>query len=78
MAESEGVPVGEYQRTSRCPLCGGPNRCPLAADPSATECWCEAVEFPDELLALVPEAAKRKICICQECLTNYQGPTKSD
>ena len=38
-----------------CPLCGKPNLCAVAADPDATECWCEAVEFPEELLAQIPD-----------------------
>ena len=77
MAEAENLPAGENWDPSRCALCGGPNRCALAADPSAEECWCDVVEFPEELLALVPKAAKRNICICQECLENYQKATKT-
>jgi len=74
MAESENVPVGVDQNPARCALCGGPNQCALAADPSAEACWCDAVEFPEELLALVRDAAKRKVCICQECLANFKRP----
>ena len=52
--------------TARCPLCGGPNRCALAAAPSATECWCDSLEFPRELFAQIPDDAVRKTCVCQK------------
>ena len=54
-----------------CPLCGEPNKCAMAADPNAAECWCEAVEFPAELLEKIPENAVRKTCVCQRCLSDY-------
>ena len=71
MAEFENVESKRNQKISICPLCSGPNQCALAANLSAAECWCDEVEFPEELLALVPNAARRKICICQQCLRNY-------
>ncbi|MBL7161693.1 MAG: cysteine-rich CWC family protein [Anaerolineales bacterium] len=58
--------------TSTCPLCGEPNQCAVAADPAATECWCELVDFPPELLAQIPDDAVRKTCVCQKCLIDYQ------
>ena len=58
--------------TAICPLCGEPNQCAVAADPNASECWCESVIFPEELLAKVPENVVRKTCICQNCLRDYQ------
>ena len=54
-----------------CPLCGNPNTCALAADPDANECWCDSVEFPEELLAQIPNNAVRKSCVCQECLSRF-------
>jgi hypothetical protein len=57
---------------ARCPLCGQPNLCALAADPNASECWCDSEEFPPELLAKIPAKAVRKTCVCRECLTNYR------
>lgn len=57
--------------TARCPLCGEPNQCALAADPEATECWCDFVVFPEELLAQIPDAAVRKTCVCQKCLEQF-------
>jgi len=58
--------------TTTCPLCGGPNQCALAANPAATECWCDSVTFPRELLAQIPENAVRKTCVCQKCLARFQ------
>lgn len=55
----------------KCPLCGGPNQCALAADPAATQCWCDTVVFPAELLAKIPLEAVRKTCVCQKCLEEY-------
>ncbi len=57
---------------ARCPLCGEPNQCAMAADPEATECWCEAEKFPHDLLARVPKNAVRRVCICQRCLKEHQ------
>jgi hypothetical protein len=53
---------------ARCPLCGRPNRCALAADPNATECWCDSKVFPRNLLERIPEDALNRVCICQKCL----------
>jgi hypothetical protein len=54
---------------SRCPLCGGPNGCRLAAHPGeGGRCWCFAARFPERLLARVPERARNRACICQKCL----------
>ena len=58
--------------TAICPLCGEPNQCAMAADPNASECWCESVVFPEELLAKIPDNAARKTCVCQNCLRDYQ------
>jgi hypothetical protein len=63
--------------TSTCPLCGEPNQCALAADHNATECWCESVDFPDGLLAQIPDEAVRKTCVCQKCLNKYQESISS-
>jgi hypothetical protein len=63
--------------TAKCPLCGGPNECALAADPNATECWCDTLTFPRELLAKIPDDAVRKTCVCQKCLNEYQESIKA-
>jgi hypothetical protein len=64
--------IDQSRNTAKCPLCGEPNQCALAADPTATECWCDTVVFPDDLLAQIPEDAVRKTCVCQECLSQFQ------
>ncbi len=56
---------------ARCPLCGSPNGCamaaPRAAESAPPACWCMAADFPPALLARVPPAAPRKACICARC-----------
>jgi len=64
--------------TATCVLCGGPNQCALAADPEATQCWCDSVTFDDELLARVPDSAVRKVCICQKCLIEHQETVRTN
>ncbi|HEY3495512.1 MAG TPA: cysteine-rich CWC family protein [Polyangiaceae bacterium] len=49
----------------RCPLCQGANSC--AAAEGKSSCWCETVEIPAEVLDRVPEAAKRRACVCKAC-----------
>ncbi len=55
----------------RCPLCGGSNGCAMEAQRATGQaqppCWCTRVEFSEALLAQVPEAARRKACICERC-----------
>ena len=57
----------------RCPLCGEPNGCAMAAGASGSEstcaqpCWCVNARFSPELLARVPAAAQRVACICARC-----------
>jgi hypothetical protein len=56
---------------ARCPLCGELNQCAMAADPEATECWCESEKFPHDLLERVPDSAARRACICRRCLEEH-------
>ena len=49
----------------RCPLCGEPNECGVAAGKST--CWCWSAEVPAEALARVPEELRGKICVCEKC-----------
>ncbi|HMS07380.1 MAG TPA: cysteine-rich CWC family protein [Burkholderiaceae bacterium] len=59
---------------ARCPLCGQPNGCAMACDGKAqTPCWCTKAVFSAELLARVPEAARRKACICATCAAQGEG-----
>jgi hypothetical protein len=73
MVSSNKISDRKEANTAKCPLCGGPNECALAADPVATECWCDTLTFPQELLALIPEGAVRKTCVCQECLLRFKA-----
>ena len=53
-------------RPERCPICGGPNDCGMAAGKS--ECWCASVKMSPELLEKVSEGAKGKVCVCAACV----------
>lgn len=52
---------------SRCPLCGGPNACALAAGNTAEPCWCTSVAIGPELLERIPAAARGVACVCARC-----------
>jgi hypothetical protein len=56
---------------AKCPLCSQPNHCAVAADPNATECWCEDLEFPQALLDQVPNNDQDQTCICRNCLDKF-------
>ena len=59
----------------RCPLCGQPNQCEMAAGDSqvrAKPCWCTQAKFSAELLQRVPQVARHKACICQACVQASQ------
>jgi len=40
-------------------------------DPSV--CWCKDIQFPEELILMVPEELKRNACICRSCVENYHA-----
>ena len=52
----------------RCPVCGGPNDCGMAAGKS--ECWCAGVKISAEALERVPEGARGRVCLCRGCAGN--------
>jgi hypothetical protein len=56
---------------SACPLCGGANACAMevqrATGKAQPPCWCTRATFTPALLASVPEASRRKACICAGC-----------
>ena len=57
----------------QCPLCGQPNDCQLATQRDCkSPCWCMGKNFSPELLARVPEEARRCACICQRCVIEAQ------
>ena len=55
----------------RCPLCGGPNGCGLAA--GADTCWCFSASILPEALERVPDEARDRTCICADC-AGQTGP----
>jgi hypothetical protein len=56
-----------------CPLCGRPNHCELAARGNHEgPCWCWEVRPAPEALRRIPPAAKRRACLCRECLTRQE------
>ncbi|MFA6789115.1 MAG: cysteine-rich CWC family protein [Arcobacteraceae bacterium] len=53
-----------------CPLCKKPNVCKAK---SSESCWCNHIEVPLELRALVPLEYKMKACICRECIEAFNA-----
>lgn len=57
-----------------CPLCGKPNGCMLAGHKTYKgPCWCTTIRVPGALIALVPEAARNKACICRKCVEDWNA-----
>ncbi|MGS5089255.1 cysteine-rich CWC family protein [Hydrogenophaga sp. A37] len=60
---------------TRCPLCGGDNRCAMEVQKATGEpqppCWCVTETFSPDLLAHLPEAAQGQACICARCLARF-------
>lgn len=52
---------------TRCPICGQPNDCQVAA--GRPTCWCFERPVPLAVLARVPFAAQGLACVCQTCAT---------
>jgi hypothetical protein len=63
---------------SRCPLCGGDNRCAMelqkATGQAQPPCWCVSQTFSAELLARLPAQAQGVACICSACLLRFDQP----
>jgi len=55
---------------ARCPLCGQPTACAIAAGATRCEdCWCGAVCIAPATLAAIPPAAVERACVCRACAT---------
>lgn len=56
---------------TRCPLCGQSNQCAgqleRVTGMKQPPCWCNQLTFGAEMLARVPEHARRQACICAAC-----------
>jgi len=63
--------------TTRCPLCGGDNRCAIelarATGIAQAPCWCMDVGMTPAsrqvLLQRIPEEARGLACVCAACMT---------
>ncbi|WP_092699433.1 MULTISPECIES: cysteine-rich CWC family protein [Acidovorax] len=53
--------------TSICPLCGQGNQCAVVAGQAAETCWCMSAHLSAAALAAVPDALRRRACICPVC-----------
>lgn len=64
---------------SRCPLCGGDNRCAMELEKANGQpqppCWCVTETFSAELLAQLPPQAQGQACICAACLARFRAGT---
>lgn len=62
-----------------CPLCGGDNRCAVAAagcfDPPGGACWCASVTIDAAVLASIPPAQRDRACLCPACARGGRSPT---
>ena len=68
---------------TRCPLCSQSNQCAGQVERTTgvqqPPCWCNQATFSAELLARVPEHARRQACICVACATAADtGRAKGD
>jgi len=52
---------------TRCPLCGGSNRCAMAAGQNDEPCWCTKVTLTAAMLERIPVAQRGVACICAAC-----------
>jgi len=59
----------------RCPTCGEPNACALAAAGvegaaarAGEPCWCVGLAFPPALLARATARDGGRACVCRRCL----------
>jgi hypothetical protein len=66
------TPLPTPADATRCPLCGGDNRCAMEQRKATGEpqppCWCLSETFTPELLARIPQAARGTACICPGCV----------
>ncbi|HMQ12505.1 MAG TPA: cysteine-rich CWC family protein [Candidatus Competibacter phosphatis] len=63
------------QSSSRCPLCGQPNECGIAAGQST--CWCFETRIPPEVLEKVPPELRGVTCVCKACATGRRSPEET-
>ena len=56
-----------YEDETRCPLCGQPNQCAVAAGRAAETCWCMTATISPEAIAAIPAEAQGRVCLCARC-----------
>ncbi|MBU4183868.1 MAG: hypothetical protein A3B67_06995 [Burkholderiales bacterium RIFCSPHIGHO2_02_FULL_66_10] len=65
---------------TRCPLCGGDNRCAMEVEKATGKpqppCWCVTETFTPDLLARLPAEAQGQACICARCLARFNANTQ--
>ncbi|WP_326540036.1 cysteine-rich CWC family protein [Pseudorhodoferax sp.] len=64
------LPPPPVPDAGRCPLCGEPSACVMAACGDAAlaaDCWCMRTRIAPEVLARVPEASRGLACVCARC-----------
>lgn len=68
--------TGAFDPT-RCPLCGGDNRCAMEIERDTgvqqPPCWCVSATFSPALLARIPADAEGKACVCATCLARFEA-----
>ena len=66
--DDEGIHIDD----SQCPLCQQRNLCMNIIDPNS-ECWCKSASITSAQLDTIPKDLKGKSCICQKCITSFNG-----
>ncbi|PKO65638.1 MAG: hypothetical protein CVU22_19070 [Betaproteobacteria bacterium HGW-Betaproteobacteria-16] len=73
-------PAGAFDPT-RCPLCGGDNRCAMEIEHATgmpqPPCWCVAATFSPELMARLPAESAGKACICPNCVACFAAEAQA-
>ena len=53
-----------------CPFCKTKNKCMAHVE---EPCWCNTANVPKELIAIAPEEARGKVCICLSCIQLFKN-----
>jgi len=71
-AAHPSLPAPAGADPTRCPLCGGDNRCALEIERATGQpqppCWCVDTAFPPGLLDTLPPDAQGVACVCAACV----------
>jgi len=44
---------------------------------SPDSCWCNQVNISAQLLAMLPDEQKHKVCICKDCINLFNEDPKA-